>query len=60
MRPRNNPLGASGQDQEDFVDCFRQGPGAISDEEAASRHEQVAPNLPPDVHQKSHGGYSRS
>jgi hypothetical protein len=53
MRPRNTPLGASGQDQQDFVDRFRQGPGTISDEEAASRYEQVAPNLPPGVYQQS-------
>jgi hypothetical protein len=53
MQPRNNPLGASRQDHEDFVDRFSQGPQAVSDEDAASRYEQVAPNLPPDVYQQS-------
>jgi hypothetical protein len=52
MQLRNTSFGASRQDHQDFVDRFRQGPRAVSDEEAASRYEQVAPNLPPDVHQQ--------
>ena len=53
MDPGYNPLGDSQRDDQDFVDRFRQGPGAISEEEASSRYEQVAPNLPPDVYQQS-------
>lgn len=53
MQPQNNPFGASRVDHQDFVDRFRQGPRAVSDEEAASRYEQVAPNLPPEVYQQS-------
>jgi hypothetical protein len=43
----------SQQDHQDFVERFRQGPRAVSDHEAASRYEQVAPNLPPAVYQRS-------
>ena len=50
MLPNSGPFGASREDHQDFVDRFRQGPRAISKEEAASRYEQVAPNLPPDVY----------
>src|ERR671911_1017413 len=50
---RYKPPSGSQRDDQDFVDRLRQGPGAISDEEAASRYEQVAPNLPPDVYQRS-------
>jgi hypothetical protein len=53
MQPTNNPFGAPRQDHQDFVDRFRQGPQAVSDEEAASHYEQVAPNLPPDVYHQS-------
>lgn len=53
MDPRYSPPGGSRQVHQDFVDRFRQGPGAISGEEAASRYEQVAPNLPPEVYQRS-------
>src|SRR5215212_10091618 len=53
MEPRYKALGGSHQDQKDFVDRFRQEPRAVSDEEAASRYEQVVPNLPPDVYQQS-------
>ena len=53
MQPRNNRFGASRQDNQNFVERFRQGPQAVSDEEAASRYEQVAPNLPPEVYQQS-------
>jgi hypothetical protein len=48
-----NPLDGSQRDDQDFVERFRQGPGAISEEEASYRYEQVAPNLPPDVYQRS-------
>jgi hypothetical protein len=53
MQPQGNPFGASRQDHQDYVERFRQGPRAVSEEEAASRYEQVAPNLPPDVYQRS-------
>ncbi len=53
MQPQSNPFDASREDHQEFVDRFRQGPRAVSDEEAASRYEQVAPNLPPDVYQQS-------
>jgi hypothetical protein len=53
MQPQNNPFDASRRDYQDFVERFRQGPRAVSEEEAASRYEQVAPNLPPDVYQRS-------
>ena len=49
----NNPFGASRQDHQDYLERFRQGPQAVSEEEAASRYEQVAPNLPPEVYQHS-------
>jgi hypothetical protein len=57
MQPQSNPFGASRQasrqDYQDYVERFQQGPQAVSEEEAASRYEQVAPNLPPDVYQQS-------
>ncbi len=53
MQPQSNPFGASREDHQDFVDRFRQGPQAVSEEEVASRYEQVAPKLPPDVYQRS-------
>ena len=53
MDPRYKPPSGSQRDDQDFVDRFRQGPGAISEEEAASRYERVAPDLPPDVYQQS-------
>ncbi len=53
MQPPSNPYGASQQDHQNFVDRFRQGPRAVSDEETASRYEQVTPNLPPEVCQRS-------
>src|SRR5829696_1415595 len=53
MQPQGNPFDASRRDYQDFVDRFRQGPQAVSDEEATSRYEQVAPNLPPNVCQQS-------
>ncbi len=53
MDPRYKSPGSSQRDDQDFVDRFRQGPEAISDEEAASRYEQVVPNLPRDVYQQS-------
>jgi hypothetical protein len=53
MQPQGNPFDASRRDYQDFVERFRQGPRAVSEEEAASRYEQVAPNLPPDVYQRS-------
>jgi hypothetical protein len=53
MQPQGNPFDASRRDHQDFLERFRQGPQAVSEEEAASRYEQVAPNLPPDVYQRS-------
>jgi hypothetical protein len=54
MQPKSNPFGgASREDHQDFVERFRQGPRAVSEEEAASHYEQVAPNLPTDVYQQS-------
>jgi hypothetical protein len=53
MQPQSNPFGASRRDHQDYVERFRQGPQAVSEEEAASRYEQVATNLPPDVYQQS-------
>jgi hypothetical protein len=53
VQPQSNPFDASREDHQEFVDRFRQGPQAVSDEEAASRYEQVAPNLPPEVYQQS-------
>jgi hypothetical protein len=53
VQPQSNPFGASREDHQAFVERFRQGPRAVSDEEAASRYEQVAPSLPPDVYQQS-------
>src|SRR5215216_3915551 len=53
MQPHGNPFDASRRDYQDFVERFRQGPRAVSEQEAASRYEQVAPNLPPDVYQRS-------
>src|SRR5215203_861081 len=53
MQPQSNPFGASRQDHQEFIDRFRQGPQAISGEEAVSRYEQVASNLPPEVYQQS-------
>ncbi len=53
MDPRNNPFGGRPQDQQDFVDRYRQGPQAVSEQEAAARYQQVAPQLPPEVYQQS-------
>src|SRR5215212_11772942 len=53
MQSQSNPFCASRQDHQDYLERFRQGPQAISEEEAASRYEQVAPNLPPEVYQQS-------
>jgi hypothetical protein len=46
-------FGGSEQEHKDFIDRYQQGPRAVSGQEAASRYEQVAPNLPPDVYQQS-------
>lgn len=48
-----NLFGGSKKDHEDFANRYQQGPRAVSDEEAAARYQQVAPNLPPDVYQQS-------
>ncbi len=53
MDRRNDPLGGTPQDQQDFVDRYRQGPQAVSEQEAATRYQQVAPQLPPEVYQQS-------
>ena len=53
MDQRNSPFGGAPQDQQDFVDRYRQGPQAVSRQEAAARYEQVAPRLPPEVYQQS-------
>jgi hypothetical protein len=53
MDQRNNPFGDAPRDQQDFVDRYRQGPQAVSRQEAAARYEQVAPQLPPEVYQQS-------
>ena len=47
--------GQGGQDYEDFVQRYDQGPpyAGISDQEAVRRYQQVAPQLPPDVYQQS-------
>src|ERR687897_1729104 len=53
--PGNDPFGGPQQQQDhrDYLNRFRQGPQAVTDAEAASRYEQVAPQLPPDVYQQS-------
>ncbi len=48
-----NLFGDSQKNHEDFANRYQQGPRAVSDEEAATRYQQVAPNLPPDVYQQS-------
>jgi hypothetical protein len=53
MQSQSNPFGASRKDHQNYLERFRQGPQAVSEEEAASRYEQVAPNLPPEVYQQS-------
>jgi hypothetical protein len=40
MQPQSNPFGASPQDHQDFIDRFRQGLQAVSDEDAASRYSK--------------------
>ena len=47
--------GGQQQDYQDFVSRYDQGPpwAGISDDEAVSRYQQVAPHLPPDVYQQS-------
>src|SRR5919107_563593 len=53
-KPPNNPFGGpQQQNHQDFVDRFRQGPQAVTDQEAATPYQQVAPQLPPDVYQQS-------
>src|SRR5215210_7232162 len=46
-------FGGSEQEHRDFVDRYQQGPREVSEREAASRYEQVAPNLPPEIYQQS-------
>ena len=53
MDPRNDPFGGAPQDQQDFVDRYRQGPQAVSQQEATARYEQVAPQLSQEVYQQS-------
>jgi hypothetical protein len=53
MDQRNNPFGSVPQDQQDFIDRYRQGPQAVSRQEAEARYEQVAPQLLPEVYQQS-------
>jgi len=53
MDQRNNPFGGAPQDQQDFVDRYRQGPQAVSRQEAKARYDQVPPQLPPAVYQQS-------
>jgi hypothetical protein len=53
MDQRNNPFGGAPQDQQDFVDRYRQGPQAVSRQEAKARYEQVTSELPPEVYQQS-------
>ena len=44
----NNPFGGPQQQEyQDYLNRFRQGPQAVSDQEAAARYGQVAPQLPP-------------
>ena len=47
--------GQQRQEYEDFVNRYDQGPpwAGISDQEAVSRYEQVATQLPPDAYQQS-------
>jgi hypothetical protein len=53
MDQRNNLFGGTPQDQQDFVDRYRQGPQAVSEQEAAAHYQQVALQLPPEVYQQS-------
>ncbi len=53
MDPSYKPPSGSWREDQAFVERFGRGPGAISGEEAASRYERVAPNLPPEVYQRS-------
>ena len=48
MNPENPPSGDPRRYYQDFVDRYQQGPQGISDQEAAARYQQVAPQLPPD------------
>ena len=48
MNPENPPSGDPRRYYQDFVDCYQQGPQGISEQEAAARYQQVAPQLPPD------------
>ena len=50
MDQRNSPFGGVPQDQQDFVDRYRQGPQAVSRQEAVDRYEQVALQLSPAPH----------
>jgi hypothetical protein len=47
MDHRNNPYGGTPHDQQDFVGRYRQGPQAVSEHEATTRYQQVAPSFPP-------------
>ena len=54
--------GGQQQEYQDFVSRYDQGPpwAGISDQEAMSRYQQIAPQLPPDVYQQSaHDAFSR-
>src|SRR5919199_2657832 len=47
--------GSQQQEFQDFVNRYEQGPpwAGVSDQEAMSRYQQVAPQIPPDVYQQS-------
>jgi len=47
MNTGNSPSGDARQRYEDFVNRYRQGPQGISEQEAATHYQQVAPQLPP-------------
>ncbi len=46
MNPENPPAGGLQQQYQDFVNRYQQGPQGISEQEAATRYEQVASQLP--------------
>jgi len=52
MDQRNDSFGGA-QDQQNFIDEYRQDPQAVSQQEAMARYEQVDLHLPAAVYQQS-------
>src|ERR687894_1307797 len=53
MSPSNSPSGGLQRYIEDFINRYQQGPQAISEQEAADRYREVAPQLSSEDHMRA-------